>query len=279
MNYESMIDDLNMDYRFFLQECSIEAIPYNVLNEGAIIDTIKKVFGAIIDFIKGIINAVVNIFKGDTKKQIEDTKEDIRKMQTIKLDKNLKQPVKYYILAGPAAGNAFISGLELDSAKKILEEDILPNYKEYIRNGTHKPKLPDDSAVMTSNKSVIDKGKDVDYYLEERIITKATDDTIDELNKSLDKSNKYISELSKENDEFKNYNKKYEEIIKSIENEFIKEKDNPETSKRLNHILKILNNENSIIKSSLNELKVRCTAVEKSLNSVTRAVKISRSAA
>ena len=40
MTYESMIDDLNMDYRFFLQECSIEAIPYNALNAGATVGCI-----------------------------------------------------------------------------------------------------------------------------------------------------------------------------------------------------------------------------------------------
>ena len=210
MNYESMIDNLNMDYRFFLQECSLESIPYAVMNEGAIIDLIKKIFGAIIDFFKGIVNFVKDLFgkNKDTEEVLKDNDNKIFKITTKKMqydpqtgnfeevDENKKITIKYF-----STFDFSIQSVDQGFSESILSNyiDILLNSEEYIKNGKNKPQsfeefYMNDGYISTRNKYNSIKSnkkielKDTDIYYKKNP---------NELRQDLQKKNDYLKKLNK----------------------------------------------------------------------------------
>lgn len=259
MNYEAMIDDLNIDYRFFLQECSIEAIPYNALNEGAIIDTIKKVFGAIIDFIKGLIDKVVGFFtgkKGDNEKA-KDLKNLANKAKTSGPGKFTKT-YTYYVLK-PETCNAFTKYCE-DEIKKAENDlsKIQSSYRKYINTGEGEPQ------IEVKNK---DNVLTTDFLIE-----KTADET--NLKLSMEIQN-HISNITSSmfnhaniTKSFKDMLLKYNTLIKDIEKEFMKEKDNPKISERLQYIVQILNDENKHFGYLIQDVSILSAAHDKSIKSL-----------
>lgn len=100
ISYEDRMDLINESQYLFFQECSLDASMHMVINEGAIVDAIKKAIDSIIDFFKKVIKTIKEFLFGKDKTSDELCKscdEYIRKIESNKNNKSAK--ISYYKLS------------------------------------------------------------------------------------------------------------------------------------------------------------------------------------
>lgn len=279
MNYESMIDDLNMDYKFFLQECSIEAIPYNALNEGAIIDTIKKVFITIADFFKGIIKFIKGLFVKsndieDSIKQNEKIIAEIKANPTgLKVVKNGDEFKVTIIDKTNLILHGGLDNLYAETAIKYIDK-FSSSCDRYIRTGENKPgefKVNEEDLDFINNIT-----NDMCKTIE--ISPKDNPNWVKDLQEHNESAKKQLEWCKKEMKTLKSASDRAIVSIKNIETKFRKEADNGDAAlgQRLNYVVGELNKANRCIarsSKSIKEVYSACETATKSMSAVLNNIK------
>ena len=279
MNYEAMIDDLNMDYKFFLQECSIEAIPYNALNEGAIIDTIKKVFIAIADFFKGIIKFIKGLFVksndiDDNIKQNEKILAEIKANPTgLKVVKNGDEFKVTIIDKTNLTLHGGVDNLYAQTAIRYIDK-FSSSCDRYIRTGENKP---EEFKVNEENLDLINNIKN-DICKTVEISPKGNPNWAKDLQEHNESIKKQLEWCEKEMKTLDSASNRAIVSIKNIEAKFRKEADNGDAAlgQRLNYVVGELNKANKCIARSSKSIKEVCSACEtaaKSMSAVLNNIK------